>query len=73
MGPTTLPDFNPSGDHRVDTIKGCTEKLLQICDALRADPTVDGRCLALAMTNYEQAAMWAVKALFVGRKPTGEV
>jgi hypothetical protein len=65
---STLPDFNPSGDPRVDTIKRKTEELLATCRIFARQEGVDGRCIALAMTNYEQAAMWAVKSLFV--KPT---
>jgi hypothetical protein len=59
---TTLPKFNPSKDERIDEIKSRTEALL---DYLKSLEGVDGRCVSLALTNYEQAAMWAVKSLSV--------
>jgi hypothetical protein len=58
--PSTLPKFNPSGDTRVDGIKGLTE---QVFDYLRSH-FPDNRERSLAITNYEQACMWAVKSLF---------
>jgi hypothetical protein len=58
--PSTLPGFNPSKDDRVDKIKGMTEELFSY---LRAN-VPDNRCRSIAITNYEQAAMWAVKACF---------
>jgi hypothetical protein len=58
--PTTLPGFNPSGSDVVATIKAKTEDLMQY---LR-DNVPDNRCRSIAITNYEQAAMWAVKANF---------
>jgi len=57
---TTIPSFNPSGKSEVDAIKGLTEALMQY---LR-DNVPDNRCRSIALTNYEQAAMWAVKANF---------
>ena len=61
MTATTIPDFNPSGDTRVQEIKAKTEELLNYVSEFGGDE----RCKALALTNYEQAAMWAVKSLFV--------
>lgn len=58
---TTIPSFNPTKDERVDWIKGNTEAMLTFLQNLE---DVDPRCKALALTNYEQAAMWAVKSLF---------
>ena len=58
--PSTLPDFNPSNDERVAKIKTMTEELL----AYLRNHVPDNRCRSLAITNYEQAAMWAVKANF---------
>ena len=58
--PSTLPDFNPSGSDVVAEIKKRTEDMLQY---LR-ESVPDNRCRSLAITNYEQAAMWAVKANF---------
>lgn len=57
---TTLPEFNPSNSPVVDGIKQRTEDLMQY---LREN-VPDNRCRSLALTNYEQAAMWAVKANF---------
>lgn len=58
--PSTLPGFNPSGSDVVATIKAKTEDLLSyLRDAVPAN-----RERSIAVTNYEQAAMWAVKANF---------
>jgi len=56
--------FNPGGDDLVSKIKRYTADLIDLC-AEESDKRVDGesgRCWALAMTHYENAAMWAVKA-----------
>jgi len=58
---TTIPDFNPSESEVVDGIKSRTEELLSY---LR-DNVPENRCRSIALTNYEQAAMWAVKANFI--------
>ena len=55
--------FNPSSDTLVDKIKRHTASIIDICHA-EADKTDDpevGRLWSLAMTHYEDAAMWAVK------------
>ncbi len=57
---STLPKFNPSNNPVVDGIKQRTEDLMQY---LR-DNCPDNRCRSIAITNYEQAAMWAVKSNF---------
>ena len=59
--PTTIPSFNPSNNEHVAKIKAMTEELL----AYVKENCPDGRCRSLAATNYEQAAMWAVKSFFV--------
>lgn len=54
--------FNPSADPNVDIIKMTAAALI---DAINALPSQDGeqeRLKALAMTEIESAAMWAVKA-----------
>lgn len=57
---STIPSFNPSGSDVVAGIKSRTEALLDyLKEAVPAN-----RERALAITNYEQAAMWAVKANF---------
>jgi len=57
---STLPDFNPSNNEVVDGIKSRTEELM----AYIREHAPDNRCRSIAITNYEQAAMWAVKANF---------
>ena len=63
----TLKDFNPSGKIEVDTIKHMTDILVTYLE----ENVPNNRERAIAITNYEQAAMWAVKANFTGSKPNG--
>ena len=58
---TTIPSFNPSGSEVVAETKRMTEELMEY---IRAN-VPDNRQRSIALTNYEQAAMWAVKANFV--------
>jgi hypothetical protein len=56
--------YGPKDNPVVSEIKGKTAALIDLCN-LMSDKTEDpeiGRCLSLAMTHYEDAAMWAVKA-----------
>lgn len=57
---STLPDFNPSGSDVVAEVKARTEDLLNF---IRENVPAN-RERSIAVTNYEQAAMWAVKANF---------
>lgn len=57
---TTIPSFNPSGSNVVAGIKEKTEELMSYI----RENVPEGRCRSIALTNYEQAAMWAVKANF---------
>jgi hypothetical protein len=60
----TFKDFNPTKDDRVTDIKERTDDLIA---AVRkhAEGSPEGqRRMSLAITNYEQAAMWAVKSCF---------
>lgn len=57
---STLPNFNPSNNENVAEIKRRTEELM----AFLREQVPDNRCRSIAITNYEQAAMWAVKANF---------
>jgi hypothetical protein len=61
----TFRDFNPTGDDRVEEIKSRTDFLIA---AVRGFTQASGpetqRRAALAVTAYEEASMWAVKALF---------
>jgi len=50
--------FNPSAESSVDKIKQTTAQLINLCDEIKDK---DIRLAALAMTAYEEAAMWAVK------------
>jgi hypothetical protein len=56
--------FNPSADGLVDKIKQQTAELINLChDHLPSGPNAEeNRLWSLAMTHYEDAAMWAVKA-----------
>mgnify|MGYP001566961349 CR=1 FL=1 len=57
--------FNPSGNPLVNEIKSRTAELINLCeDWKRTEPTPEGkRLMALAETAYEEASMWAVKAV----------
>jgi len=57
---TTLPKFNPGGDIRVTAIKELTETVL----GYLRNQMPENRERSLAITNYEQACMWAVKSCF---------
>lgn len=57
---TTIPAFNPSGSPYVAEVKRLTEDLMKYI----RENGPDNRCRSIALTNYEQAAMWAVKANF---------
>ena len=60
--------FNPSANGLVDQLKQKSAELIDLCDSMRAqegEPAISGekaRCISLAQTAYEEAAMWAVKA-----------
>lgn len=58
---TTIPSFNPTNSDVVAGIKQRTEDLLTYV----RENAPEGRCRSIAITNYEQAAMWAVKSIFV--------
>jgi hypothetical protein len=60
----TFQSFNPTKDSRVDDIKVATDNLIEMVKKYRNDTNEGARRAALAITNYEQAAMWAVKACF---------
>lgn len=56
--------FNPSDEPMVDDFKLATASLINMCNAgltATAEPE-EKRLWSLAMTHYEDAAMWAVKA-----------
>lgn len=51
--------FNPSEKTIVDQVKQKTAELINLCEDLKA---YDARLASIAQTEYESAAMWAVKA-----------
>jgi hypothetical protein len=64
--------FNPSKDSLVDQIKGKTAELIDLCNGGNPDAPGDPsdeevRLWRLAMTAYEEAAMWAVKAATIAK------
>lgn len=61
-------DFNPGANDNVSVIKNQTAVLINFIDAIKPR---DPRLAALAMTAYEEAAMWAVK-LATAAVPTVE-
>jgi hypothetical protein len=62
--------FNPSKDEMVDKIKRYTADLIDLCNDEMIKTTIneERRLWALAMTAYEEAAMWAVKATTTEKK-----
>ena len=59
--------FNPGGNDRVSEIKILSAQLIDICSTIQGDAVArqDGetaRLCAHAMTQFEDACMWAVKA-----------
>ena len=61
----TFSDFNPTGDDRVNWIKGNTDAVIKyVRDVSSAFGPEGKRRASLAITHYENASMWAVKALF---------
>ena len=51
--------FNPNNNSVVEEIKQKTAELINLCESLKS---LDGRLASMAQTDYEAAAMWAVKA-----------
>ena len=58
---TTIPAFNPAGSEVVAETKRLTEELMEYI----RENVPENRQRSIALTNYEQAAMWAVKATVV--------
>jgi hypothetical protein len=52
-------DFNPSNQELVSQLKQKAAELINLCDELKEK---DARLASLAMTSFEEGAMWAVKA-----------
>lgn len=58
-------DFNPSKEGIVYDIKRHTAAIIDLVDSIPNAGIQSGRTKALAITHYETAAMWAVKAATV--------
>lgn len=57
-------NFNPSANPAVDHIKAAAAQLIDVLAPIASDREHPGaRCAAVAMTEIESAAMWAVKAV----------
>lgn len=66
--------FNPSANSTVDLIKQKAAELINLCADQKRNSAVpqeqlaeEQRLWALAMTDFENAAMWAVKAATFGK------
>jgi len=59
--------FNPSCDPAVDKLK---QQAADLIDAVKLYGK-DGRCTALAVTAFEEGAMWAVKSVTKQPRPQG--
>ena len=62
--------FNPSASSAVDMLKQTAAKFITQCEALKDEPNCSDealRCIALAQTYAETAAMYAVKAATTGK------
>lgn len=58
-------DFNPDKNEVVDQIKNKAAELIDLIETLKQDGNGErNRCAALAQTEVETAAMYAVKANF---------
>jgi hypothetical protein len=55
--------FNPSGNSRVDDMKIAAAQAIDSLQDLVDQGDEAGRCAAIAQTKFEEAAMWAVKAI----------
>jgi hypothetical protein len=70
--PSTRPEFNPSADERITQIKSASQALIELCQEHQKEYHNDARCLSIAITKYEEGAMWAVKGVTANLKgPNG--
>jgi len=60
-------DFNVSSSSDIDKVKRLSAELIDSVDKILPNPkdAEQARLKALALTSYEEAAMWAVKALTI--------
>ena len=63
-------DFNPSSDSAVDELKQGFARLFDKTEAVRepGERSERSRCVAIALTHLETAAMYAVKGLTAPRE-----
>lgn len=59
--------FNPSASGDVEAIKQKTAELINLCGMYTNGGPEQARLASLAMTAYEEAAMWAVKSVTLGK------
>jgi hypothetical protein len=59
-------DFNVTSNSLVNKIKGDTASLINMVDGLK---DLDPRLSSLAITAFEEAAMWAVKLATTPKQP----
>lgn len=56
--------FNPSGDENVQKVKELYAQIIDICNDIRGEHRDEkSRLLSVAITQAQQAQMWAVKAI----------
>lgn len=55
-------EFNPSSNDRVYLLKKMSAELIDMCAHSTDAPPEEKRLWHLAMTAFEEGAMWAVKA-----------
>lgn len=57
--------FNPSGDEKVNKVKGLYAEVIDLLNELRdeAGKSEKGRLLSVAITEAQTAQMWAVKGI----------
>lgn len=55
--------FNPSGNPEVNRVKALAAELISRLQLIVNNGDEAARCAAIAQTKFEEAAMWAVKAL----------
>jgi len=65
-------DFNVSGDSEIDNFKKLSAELINKLEDMKNKQSFEsvnhneyGRLIALAQTAYEEACMWAVKAITI--------
>jgi len=60
-------EFNPANDGLVDQIKQKSAELINLVNSIEVTDGEGARLKALAMTNYEEGAMWGVKLATINK------